>query len=67
MVLIEQRPSTPLVRHQRERRRSPISSPAIDFKESNPPAYVAWRAGTSNRVVVTATRLGIDSWVPQKV
>ncbi len=29
-------------------------SPGIDFKESIPPAYVAWRAGMSNSVVVTA-------------
>ncbi len=28
-----------------------LRSPGIDFKESIPPAYVAWRAGTSNRVV----------------
>ncbi len=26
----------------------------IDYKESIPPDYVAWRAGTSNRVVVPA-------------
>jgi hypothetical protein len=31
-------------------------SPGIDSKESIPPACVAWRAGTSNRVVVTAHR-----------
>ena len=30
----------------------------------NPPVYVAWRAGTSNKFVVTARRLGIDSWAP---
>jgi len=27
-------------------------------KESIPPAYVAWRAGTSNRIVVTARQAG---------
>jgi hypothetical protein len=29
-----------------------------DLKESIPPAYVAWRAGTSNRVVVPARQAG---------
>jgi hypothetical protein len=32
--------------------------PAIDSKESIQPAYVAWRAGKSNRVVVPARRTG---------
>jgi hypothetical protein len=33
-----------------------------------PPAYVAWRASTSNRVVLQwPARLGIDSWAPLKV
>jgi hypothetical protein len=27
-------------------------SPGIDSKESIPPAYVAWRVGTSNKVLV---------------
>ncbi len=27
-------------------------SPGIDFEESVPPAYAAWRAGTTNRVAV---------------
>jgi hypothetical protein len=31
-----------------------LRSPGIDFKESIPPAYVAWRAGTTNRVIVLA-------------
>ncbi len=31
-----------------------LRSPGIDSKESVPPAYVAWRAATSNRVVVPA-------------
>ncbi len=31
-----------------------LRSPGIDSKESIPPAYVAWRADTSNRVVVPA-------------
>ncbi len=30
----------------------------IDSEESIPPAYVAWRAGTTNRVVVPARRAG---------
>ncbi len=32
-------------------------SPGIDSEESSSPAYVAWRAGTKNRVVVPAARL----------
>jgi hypothetical protein len=32
--------------------RKRLRSPGIDSKESIPPAYVAWRAGTSNRVAV---------------
>ncbi len=31
-----------------------LRSPGIDSKESIPTAYVAWRAGASNRVVVPA-------------
>jgi hypothetical protein len=30
----------------------------MDSKESIPPAYVAWRDGTSNRVVVPARKVG---------
>ncbi len=33
-------------------------SPGIEYKKSIPPAYVAWRAGTSNRVVVLARQAG---------
>jgi hypothetical protein len=29
-------------------------SPGIDSEETNPSAYVAWQAGTTNRVVVPA-------------
>ncbi len=29
-----------------------LRSPGIDSEESIPPAYVAWRAGTSNMVIV---------------
>jgi hypothetical protein len=36
----------------------PFRSPGIDSKESIPPAYVAWRARTSNRVVVPARQAG---------
>jgi hypothetical protein len=32
--------------------------PGIDAEESIPPAYVAWRAGTTNRVVVPARQAG---------
>ena len=31
-----------------------LTRPGIDSKVSIPPAYVAWRAGTTNRVVVPA-------------
>jgi hypothetical protein len=33
-------------------------SPGIDSEESTPPAYVAWRAGTTNRVVIPACQAG---------
>jgi hypothetical protein len=33
-------------------------SPGIDSDGPIPPAYVAWRAGTSNRVVVQASHAG---------
>ncbi len=42
-------------------------SPGIDSEKSIPPASVAWRAGTTNRVVVLSyrpARLRIDSWAP---
>ncbi len=32
--------------------------PGIDSEESNSPAYVAWRSGTTNRVVVLARQAG---------
>ena len=35
-----------------------LRSPGIDSKESILPAYVAWLASTSNRVVVPARRTG---------
>jgi hypothetical protein len=45
-----------------EESRAPICkrlrSPGIDSKESITPAYVAWRAGTSNRVVIPARHAG---------
>jgi hypothetical protein len=31
-----------------------LRSPGIDSEEAIPPAYVAWRAGTTNRVIVPA-------------
>jgi hypothetical protein len=43
-----------------------LRSLGIDSKESIPPAYVAWRDGRSDRVVVPV-RLGIDSRAPWKV
>ncbi len=33
-------------------------SPGIDYAESISPAYVAWRAGAKNRVVVPARQVG---------
>ncbi len=52
-----------------------LRSPKIDSKESIPPAFVAWRAGTISLFVVAARHasylgwrnrfLGIDSWAPQ--
>ncbi len=45
----------------------PLWSPGIDAKESIPTAYVAWRAGTSNRVAYRLASLGIDSWAPLRV
>jgi hypothetical protein len=35
-----------------------LRSPGINSKESVPPAYVAWWAGTSNRVLVLARQAG---------
>jgi hypothetical protein len=32
--------------------------PGIDSEESTPPAYVAWLAGTTNRVIFPVPRLG---------
>jgi len=44
-----------------------LRSPGVDSKESIPPAYVAWRAGTSNiGLLYRPARLGIDSWAPKK-
>ncbi len=42
-------------------------SPGIDSEESIQPAYVAWRACTTNRVLCRPVRLGIDSWASLKV
>jgi hypothetical protein len=35
-----------------------LRSPGIDSEEWIPPAYVAWRPGTTNRVVVLAPQPG---------
>jgi hypothetical protein len=35
-----------------------LKRPEIDSQDSIPPAYVAWRAGTSNRIVVPARQAG---------
>ena len=42
----------------RDRICKPFRSPGIDTEESIPPAYVAWRAGTTNGVVVPALQAG---------
>jgi hypothetical protein len=47
-----------IVRNSWARIFKPLWSPGIDAKESIPTAYVAWRAGTSNRVVVPARQAG---------
>jgi hypothetical protein len=39
-------------------------SPGIDSEKSIPPAYEAWRSGTTNRVVEPVRQAGIDSWTP---
>jgi hypothetical protein len=39
-------------------------SPGIDSEESISPAYVAWRASTTNRVSYRPARLRIDTWSP---
>ncbi len=38
--------------------RQRLRSPEIDSEESTPPAYVAWRAGTTNKVVVRVWQIG---------
>jgi hypothetical protein len=35
-----------------------LSSPGIDSRDSIPPVYVVWRAGTLNRVVVSVCQAG---------
>jgi hypothetical protein len=35
-----------------------LRRPGIDSEDSIPPAYVAWRAGTTNMVVVPACQAG---------
>ncbi len=39
-------------------------SPGIDSEESISPAYVAWRASTTNRVSYRPARVRIDTWSP---
>jgi hypothetical protein len=43
---------------QRARKYKRLRSPGIDSKESTLPAYVAWWASTSDRVVVPARQAG---------
>ncbi len=44
-----------------------LTSLGINSEESRPPAYVAWRAGTTNRVVVPARQAGNRFLVSEKV
>ncbi len=45
-----------------------LRSPGSESEESIPPAYVPWRAGTTNvGLSYQPVRLGIDSWAPWKV
>jgi hypothetical protein len=44
-----------------------LRSPGFDSWESISPAYVAWRVGTSNRVVVPARQTGNRFLAPNKV
>ncbi len=46
------------IEHYRAQICKRFRSPGIDSKESIPPTYVAWRAGTSNRIVVHARQDG---------
>jgi hypothetical protein len=39
-------------------------SPGIDSEESISPAYVAWRASTTNRISYRPARPRIDTWSP---
>jgi hypothetical protein len=41
-----------------------LRSPGIDTEESISPAYVAWRASTTNRVSYRPARMRIDTWSP---
>ncbi len=42
------------VNRQRARICKRLRRPGIDSEDSIPPAYVAWRAGTTNKVIVPA-------------
>ncbi len=42
--------------------REPVFVNVYGAQESIPLAYVAWRAGTTYRVVVPVRQLGIDFW-----
>ncbi len=53
-----QRPLASSYSWPRARIFKPLRSPRIDPKKLIPPPFVAWRAGTSNRVVVTARQAG---------
>jgi len=45
-------------RNNRARICKRLRRPGIDSEDSSPPAYVAWRSGTKNRVVVPARQTG---------
>ncbi len=48
----------PESRQSRARICKRLRRPGIDSEDSFPPAYVAWRVGTTNRVVVPARQAG---------
>jgi hypothetical protein len=43
-----------IISNRRARKYKRLRRPGIDSEDWIPPAYVAWRAGTTNRVVVPA-------------
>jgi hypothetical protein len=59
--LTEQLTFSPILGRDRICKR--LWSPGIDSKVSIPPTYVAWRAGTTNRVIVPALQATLASGI----